>query len=207
MATVGEVTTRAQAEAPACCNQPMSVTDLGAERGVHYQCKTCLSSANGRRSDDIARDIDKGTLKPVSQQKEAPVNRPTSSGAASTAQEHNAALLKRTLADIGGVLTRGTDIINNLNRRNGVLVGQVAAAGEFAVATEQTDRSKHALDETAGLTSAMDQHLGGMSGAVSEAEVAVAAAVGGLRVVEEAEDELRQAGAGTKAAAPARDGA
>jgi hypothetical protein len=122
-------------------------------------------------------------------------------------REHNAALLKRILADIGGTLGRGTDIIDSLNRRNGTLVGQVAGAGEFAVATQQTEKSKQALDETSGLASAMDHHLGGMSGAVAAAEEAVNAAVGGLKVVEEAEDDLRQAGAGTKAAAPARDGA
>lgn len=122
-------------------------------------------------------------------------------------REHNTAVLKRMLADIGTVLHRGTDTINSLNRRNGSLVGQVADAGEFAVATEQTDRSKQALDETAGLTATMDQHLGGMSTAVAAAEDAVAAAVGGLRVVDEAEDDLRQSGAGPKSVAPARDSA
>jgi hypothetical protein len=121
--------------------------------------------------------------------------------------EHNTAALKRILADIGSVLHRGTDTINSLNRRNGALVGQVADAGEFAVATEQSDRSKRALDETSAVTASMDQHLGGMSTAVAAAEDAVSAAIGGLKVVDEAEDDLRQSGAGPKSVAPARDGA
>lgn len=207
MAKASDIMDRANAEAPNCPvhNQQMGLS-LGQTRGgnVTYLCgiNQCGRHATGRPASEIEREIDN----PSNGQQEAPNVKQTST-AASADQEHNAAVLKQVLTNIGGILNRGTDTINNLNRRNGVLVGQVASAGEFAVSTEQTDKSKQALDETAGLTSTMDQHLGGMSGAVAHAEEAVVAAVGGLRVVEEAEDDLRQAGAGTKAAAPARDGA
>jgi hypothetical protein len=206
MATTTDVTNAAQQEAPTCCNQPMFLHPTENRTGnTQYGCGQCGSLAKGRTSAGIAQGIDHPTSAPTNQQEAHPVRQ---NAATTTAdQEHNAALLKRILTDIGGVLHRGTDIINNLNRRNGALVGQVADAGEFAVATQQTDQSRQALDETVGLTSTMDQHLGGMSSAVGEAEQAITAALGGLRVVDEAHDDLMQAGAGTKAAAPARDGA
>jgi len=127
--------------------------------------------------------------------------------APASAAEHNTAALKRLLSDISATLHHGTDTINAMNRRNGHLITLVADAGEFAVATEQSDKSKQALDETIAVTDAMDAHLGGMSAAVSAAEDSITAALGALRVVDEAEDDLRQAGAGPKSVAPARDGA
>lgn len=121
--------------------------------------------------------------------------------------EHNTAVLKRLLHGIGEGLANGSDLINSLSQRSGTLTGQAAAAAEFAVATEQTSNSKTALDEASGLAATMDQHLGTMSTAVVTAEESVAAAITALAVVDAAEDELRQAGAGTRAVAPARDGA
>jgi hypothetical protein len=204
MATVKDVRTRAQAEAPSCCGRLMTVEEapgIHSPGEVAYRCSNCLRKQKGRRGDDIAREIDKGTLQPVTQQGSQVMSQATFD------REHNTAVLKRLLIDISGMLHRGTDTINALNRRNGNLVGQVADAGEFAVATEQTDKSKQALDETAAVTATMDQHLGGMSTAVTTAEDAVSAAISGLRVVDEAEDQLTQAGAGPKSVAPARDGA
>lgn len=124
-----------------------------------------------------------------------------------TTVEHNTTVLKRQLTGIGASLGQSIDVINTLARRNGLLVQQTGDATEFAVATEQTDRSKTALDETSAVTAGMDQHLGGMSAAAVDAETSVHTAIRALAVVDQAEDELRQAGAGTKSVAPARDGA
>lgn len=205
MSTIKGVTDRAQAEALMCCNQPMVFTRTDADGNLRYECSKCQSTSTGGPSSDISRKVDNGTATPTDQQGSPTMPQPT--GTSNADREHNTALLKKLLTDIAAVLHRSSEVINSLNRRNGALVGQVADAGEFAVATEQTSKSKQSLDEANGVTAAMDQHLGGMSTSVSAAEDATAAAVAGLKVVDEAEDDLRQAGAGTKAAAPARDGA
>jgi hypothetical protein len=207
---VGEHVTRKEREAGRIPHTYRAVMDPGGWRQVKRQPSVQPQSTNTQQGSPggLSQPEPEGgpmaTVQDVQTQQES---QNMSQTAAVSDREHNTAVLKRLLADISGVLQRGTETINSLNGRTGTLVGQVADAGEFAVATEQTDRSKQALDETAAVGAAMDQHLGGMSTAVSAAEDAVIAAIGGLRVVDEAEDDLAQAGAGPKSVAPARDGA
>lgn len=202
MATVGEISTRVSAEAPTCCGERMKDTNAGRNVGgpIAYRCGNCLTTAKGRRMEDIGDDIDKGRLTPPAPQERTPVN----TGATATATEHNTAALKRILATIRDELHAGTDVVDRLASRCATLVAMVAEAGEFAVATEQTAQSKTALDEANSLATSMDQHLGGISAAVSAAEDAVNAALAALRAVDAAEDELHQSGAGPKSVAPAR---
>lgn len=124
-----------------------------------------------------------------------------------TDREHNAAVLKRMLADIAEGLTHLSDLVNSLARRTNTLTDQITDATEFAVRTEQAALSRNALDEASSLATTMDQNLGGMSAAVVEAEQITAAAVTALAPLDEVEDDIRQAGAGLRSVAPARDGA
>lgn len=199
MATFGDVKTRAQAEAPSCCGQQMQL-QVGSDTthfdfNVAYKCGNCANTTQGRLAADIADDLN--------------YNKPMKGAEVRVSPEvlHNTALLKRLLAGVQAVLHVGSDHLDKLAARNGVLAGQVAEAGEFAVRTQQTDRSKQALDETNGVVVGMEKNLGGMSSSVVTAEDSITAALAALRAVELAEDILRQAGAGPQSVAPARDGA
>jgi hypothetical protein len=198
------------------CRTREETVEVYSEENPGFAWYRCLcGTRQGESLIELARQARAGmpigpNREPAPQPKGAPMTstiHPGRNTVPAADREHNAAALKRLLADIGHDLTYASDLINSLARRTATLTDQVAAVGDFAVATEQSTASKAGLDEATTLAATMDEHLGGMSTAVVTAEETTTAAVSALAPVDEAEDELRQAGAGTKSVAPARDGA
>ncbi len=125
----------------------------------------------------------------------------TQSGA--PAAESNATVLRSKLANTEQTLHQVAELTDQLARIREQLAAQVRDTDEFATATGQSAQTRTALDEANAVSTAMGLHLGSFSEGAVSAEEQVAQASAGLRVAENAEDELRSAGADGRAVAPA----
>jgi chromosome segregation ATPase len=99
------------------------------------------------------------------------------------------------------------DLTDQLGKERDQLERETQEAAEFAELTGQTAQTRQALDASTSVVTQAGQQVGAVSDSVAEAQDQVAAAVDGLRVVEEAEDGLVSAGADGRAVAPAGVGA
>ena len=117
--------------------------------------------------------------------------------------ESNAAILRGKLQSIGakaGHVSEHTDALAKLQQQ---MEAEVRDAEEFAQATGQSSQTRQALDEVSTLTRAMTAGLDQFSALAVDAEDGMGQASQGLRVAEDADDQLRQAGADGRAVAPA----
>jgi hypothetical protein len=119
------------------------------------------------------------------------------------ATESNATVLRSKLQGTKTTLTRIAELTDELAAERTKLDGQVRDSEEFATATGQSSQARQALDESKALSSAMGDRLGEFSQGAVSAEDQMAHAADGLRPAENAEDELRAAGADHRAVAPA----
>jgi hypothetical protein len=119
------------------------------------------------------------------------------------ATESNATVLRAKLVNAQTTLHKLADTTDQLDTQRAELEQQVREAEEFAAATGQSDQARTALDESNAIAAAMGAHLGEFSQGAVSAEESVRQAADGLKVAENAEDELRAAGADGRAVAPA----
>lgn len=119
------------------------------------------------------------------------------------AAESNATVLRGKLTGMKSTLHRIADLTDQLARERATLSGEVRDADEFAQTTGQSAQARQALDEANAVSASMGERLGEFSQNAVSAEEQVAQAAEGLRVAENAEDELRAAGADGRAVAPA----
>lgn len=129
---------------------------------------------------------------------------PTPSASAPVAAtESNATVLRAKLTTTKTTLHRIAELTDHLAKERATLDGQVRDADEFATSTGQSAQARQALDEANAVSTSMGARLGEFSQNAVSAEEQVAQAADGLRVAENAEDELRSAGADGRAVAPA----
>jgi flagellin-like hook-associated protein FlgL len=100
-----------------------------------------------------------------------------------------------------------SDRIDQAMTRSQTISGDVTAASEFSIATEQTTAAKDSLDEATSAVTSMETTFGAVSSHLASAEEQLTEAIDALRRTEQAADDIRRAGAGGKATAPATDGA
>jgi ABC-type transporter Mla subunit MlaD len=112
--------------------------------------------------------------------------------------------LKGMLVELRTLTRQLSDRIDKAVTRNDEINGLVSDAGELATSTEQTQRAREALDEASGVSGVVTQKLGIVSASMAGLEDQIDAAIDSLRAAEQVADDLRQAGAGGKATAPAR---
>ncbi|MET0416629.1 MAG: hypothetical protein ABW022_11480 [Actinoplanes sp.] len=117
--------------------------------------------------------------------------------------ESNATVLRSKLSATQSTLHQVADLTDQLAALRTTLDGQVRDADEFAQVTGQSAQARTALDEASALSSSMGEQLGDFSQGAVSAEEQMRQASDGLRVAENAEDELRAAGADGRAVAPA----
>ena len=122
---------------------------------------------------------------------------------AAPAAESNATVLRGDLSRIQQLLGKVSENTDALAALRDELHTAVEKADEFAGATGQSAQSRQALDEARQVVITIGKHLGDFSEGAVHAEDQVASASDGLRVVEQAEDSLRIAGADGRAVAPA----
>ncbi|MGK5682474.1 hypothetical protein [Actinoplanes sp. URMC 104] len=133
---------------------------------------------------------------------------PGGTGAGGTgAGESNASVLRGKLTGIKQDLHQMAELTDQLAKVREQMAAKVRESDEFAQATGQSNQARQALDEASAVAAAMGQHLGSFSEGAVSAEEQMGAASDGLRVAENAEDELRSAGADGRAVAPAGAGA
>lgn len=117
--------------------------------------------------------------------------------------ESNAAVLRALLMGIEGTLAEVSDLTDDLSKRRDKLNNEVQRAEEFATVTGQSAQARHALDEAKALSASMGDHLGSFSDGAVGAQEQMNQASDGLKVAEQADDDLRAAGADGRAVAPA----
>lgn len=122
---------------------------------------------------------------------------------AAQATESNATVLRSKLQTTSGTLTQIAELADQLAQQRSTLDAQVRDADEFATATGQSSQARQGLDEARALSQAMGEQIGAFSQGAVSAEDQVRQASDGLRVAEDAEDQLRSAGADGRAVAPA----
>lgn len=123
--------------------------------------------------------------------------------AAVSQAESNAAVLRGLLAGINDKVGEVADVTDNLAAVRTQLQGQVQQADEFATATGQSTQAKQALDATNAVVAQMGKHLSDFTDGSVHAQDQLGQASDGLRVAEDADDQLRSAGADGRAVAPA----
>lgn len=119
------------------------------------------------------------------------------------ATESNATVLRGKLLNTKTTLSRIAELTDQLAKERATLDGQVRDATEFAQVTGQSSQARQALDESGAVSTAMGDRLGEFSQNAISAEEQMVQAADGLRVAENAEDQLRTAGADGRAVAPA----
>lgn len=132
-----------------------------------------------------------------------PMTSPSQPTSTPTAAESNATVLRGKLLTTRTTLGRIADLTDQLAKERTKLDAQVRDADEFATATGQSSKARQALDESRAVATVMGDRLGEFSQGAVSAEEQMTHASDGLRVAEEAEDSLRQAGADGRAVAPA----
>lgn len=117
--------------------------------------------------------------------------------------ESNATVMAQHLERISVLHTRISELTDQLAAARNELSTESASATEFAEQTGQSAQTRQALDAATAVTDQLGQHLGSVSDAATEAAEQTDTAREGLRPVEQAEDELLQAGADGRAVAAA----